>query len=98
MFSGQQKFQVAGAGFIRLVLVLFCCSWPGICLPVLAASFEEVEQLLTRYCADCHVGAEAEGGLTVETLSAATAQTTDREPGPAGAAGPVGPLGYFLRL
>ena len=78
MFPGQQKFHVAGAGFIRLVLVLFCCSWPGICLPVLAASFEEVEQLLTRYCGDCHVGAEAEGGLTVETLSAATARTTDR--------------------
>jgi len=78
MFPGQRKFQLTGVGLIRLVLWLLGFGCAGMSLPVSAATFAEVQQLLGRYCADCHAGSDAEGGLAVETLTAETAKTTDR--------------------
>jgi hypothetical protein len=66
------------AGATRLIVWLLCFGWAGLILPVSAAPFAEVQQFLGRYCADCHAGTDAEGGLAVETLTVETARTTDR--------------------
>ena len=44
-----------------------------------AVSFEDIQVVLGRYCADCHAGDAAESGIAIDTYVASNARTIDRE-------------------
>jgi len=59
---------------MQIATAMLLCG--GHCLD--AETFEDVQNVLGRYCIDCHSGSDAESGIAIDSYTATNARSTER--------------------